>query len=142
MPITGVATHSASLLYRLAHHVPRIWAQLYELVESVGPDGMCADWLELPYPCGRACPPGASRPAISGVYAAHETAHPLCAVTEDKAPSRSAYPSCSRGVRLGNDMGSSSAFLRGRWTALQSVHHTRGVRLSMPDRIASGLLTT
>jgi hypothetical protein len=52
------------------------------MVEPAGPDGMWADWLELPYPCGRARPPGASGPALSGVYATHETAHPLCAVME------------------------------------------------------------
>jgi hypothetical protein len=76
-------THSASLLYRLSHHLARIWTQLDELVESACHHGMCADWLELPYPCGRARPPRTSGPAVSGIYAAHETAHPLCAVTED-----------------------------------------------------------
>src|SRR5205814_1014206 len=69
-------THSSSLLYRLSHHAARAWARLDELVESVGLDGMCANWLELPYPCGRARPQGASGPAVSGVHAAHKTAHP------------------------------------------------------------------
>src|SRR5207244_7341650 len=81
----SLPAHSSSLLYRLSHHAARAWAQLDELVESVGPDGMCADWLELPYPCGRARPKGASGPAVSGVHAAHKTAHPLCPVTEVEA---------------------------------------------------------
>jgi hypothetical protein len=87
----SLPTHSSSLLYRLSHHAARIWAQLYELVESAGPYGMCADQLQLPYPCGRARPAGASGPAVSGVHTAHKTAHPLCTVTEDKVPSRSAH---------------------------------------------------
>src|SRR5207253_4044995 len=33
------------------------------------------------YPCGRARPTGASGPAVSGVHAAHKTAHPLCPVS-------------------------------------------------------------
>ncbi len=73
-----------------------------ELVEPVGPDGMCADWFELPYPCGRARPAGASGPAVSGVYAAHKTAHPLCPVTEDKLSSRPTHPLLRiAGARLG-----------------------------------------
>src|SRR5207302_11075522 len=81
----SLPAHSASLLYRSSHHVARAWTQLYELVESVGPDGECAAWTQLPYPCGRARPTGAARPAVSGVHAAHKTAHPLCPVTEVKA---------------------------------------------------------
>ncbi|TMF41645.1 MAG: hypothetical protein E6I32_20210, partial [Chloroflexi bacterium] len=73
--------------YRLIRH-PSYTGLLITLLglglESGGPDGMCAHWLELPYPCGRARPKGASGPAVSGVHAAHKTAHPLCTVTQDK----------------------------------------------------------
>ena len=81
----SLPTHSASFLYRFPHHITRIGTQLDELVESARHYGMCAAWRELPYPCRRARPPGAAGPALSGVYAAHETAYPLCVVTEDQA---------------------------------------------------------
>src|SRR5207248_1321771 len=82
---SSLPTHSASFLYRFPHHITRIGTQLDKLVESARHHGMCAAWRELPYPCRRARPPGAAGPALSGVYAAHETAYPRCAVTEDQA---------------------------------------------------------
>jgi len=66
-----------------------------ELVESAGDHGMRTDWLQLPHPCGRAGPAGAAGPAVSGVYATHETAHPFCAVKEHEDPSLPAHPHAS-----------------------------------------------
>jgi len=68
------------------NYIARIWAYPDELVESARHHGMCADWLELTYPGGRACPEGTVGPAVSGIHAAHETTHPLCLVTEDQIP--------------------------------------------------------